>query len=91
MDSTTSALTDCGSTEESAADRDVSSVERPLAAGEILGWVELGCWTMVGLAPFLYWVNGPAVSTDQFVVPMGLVTVALVCGSAIRASKWCRR
>ena len=58
---------------------DASALE-PLSPGEILGWVELGCWTMVALAPFLYWVNGPAVSTDQFVVRTGLVTLALVGG-----------
>jgi hypothetical protein len=29
---------------------------------------EFFCWTMVVLAPILSWVNGPSVSTDQFVV-----------------------
>jgi hypothetical protein len=50
--------------------------------------VELGCWTMVALAPFLYWVNGPAVSTDQFVVRTAVVTLALVGGVAIRVYRW---
>jgi hypothetical protein len=63
----------------------------PLTTQEILGWVELGCWTMVALAPFLYWVNGPAVSTDQFVVRTALVTIALVGGVVIRVSKWRRK
>jgi hypothetical protein len=84
MDSTASALTDGGSTDGSAVDRDVWSVERPVAAREVLGWVELGCWTMVGLAPLLYWVNGPAVSTDQLVVRSGLVGFALGGGLALR-------
>lgn len=84
MDSTVSAPTDGGSTQRSAADRDVSDIERPLAAREVLGWVELGCWTMVGLAPLLYWVNGPAVSTDQLVVRSGLVGFALGGGLTLR-------
>ncbi|MBN1853551.1 MAG: hypothetical protein JW829_12540 [Pirellulales bacterium] len=50
--------------------------------------VELGCWTMVALAPFLYWVNGPAVSTDQFVVRTTVVVLALVGGVAIRVFRW---
>ena len=47
--------------------------------------VELGCWTMVGLAPILTWVNGPAVSTDQFVVRCLVFTLALTGGITIRA------
>jgi hypothetical protein len=50
----------------------------------VLGWLELGCWTMVGLAPFLYWVNGPAVSSDQLAVRSGLVGFALGGGLALR-------
>ncbi len=46
--------------------------------------VELGCWTMLALAPFLYWVNGPAVSPDQFVVRTALVVLALVGAVTIR-------
>ncbi len=46
--------------------------------------VELGCWTMVALAPFLYWVNGPAVSPDQFVVRTAVVVLALVGAITIR-------
>ena len=63
--------------------------ESPTPA-EIVGWLEFGCWTMVALAPFLYWVNGPAVSTDQFVVRTALVTLALTGGIAIRLVKWIR-
>ncbi len=46
--------------------------------------VELGCWAMLALAPFLYWVNGPAVSPDQFVVRTAVVVLALVGAVAIR-------
>ena len=60
--------------------RDVVTLSREA----VLGWLELGCWTMVVLAPFLYWVNGPAVSTDQLVVRSGLVGFALGGGLALR-------
>ncbi len=62
-----------------------------LSPAEIMGWIELACWTMVALAPFLYWVNGPAVSTDQLVVRTSLVTLALIGGLAIRVTKCIRR
>ncbi len=65
------------------SDDDASNVG-PLSERAILGWLELGCWTMVALAPFLYWVNGPAVSTDQLVVRSGLVGFALGGGLALR-------
>jgi len=52
--------------------------------------VELGCWTMVALAPFLTWVNGPAVSTDQAVVRGIVFGMALTGGIAIRAVRFFR-
>lgn len=54
--------------------------------------VEVGCWTTVLLAPFLYWVNGPAVSTDQLVMRIVVLGLALLGGIAIRSVRWqCRR
>jgi hypothetical protein len=70
---------------------DTRDKDESLSPAEIVGWLEFGCWTMVALAPFLYWVNGPAVSTDQFVVRTGLVTVSLIGGIGIRFTKWVRR
>jgi len=52
---------------------------------------ELACWTMVVLAPFLTWVNGPAVSTDQFVVRAIVFGAALTGGIALRGVKLVRR
>ena len=31
---------------------------------ECLHWFEFACWTAIALFPFLYWVNGAAVSTE---------------------------
>ena len=69
------------------SDEHTTNEEEPLSTREILGWVELSGWTMVALAPFLYWVNGPAVSTDQFVVRTILVTVAVVGGIGIHVAR----
>ncbi|MGO8752624.1 MAG: hypothetical protein ACLQNE_42330 [Thermoguttaceae bacterium] len=54
-------------------------------------WAEFCCWTMVVLAPILTWVNGPAVSTDQFVVRVAVFVAALAGGSGIRVGKIVRR
>jgi hypothetical protein len=52
---------------------------------------EFCCWTMVVLAPILTWVNGPAVSTDQFVVRTAVLALALIGGVGIRVGKIVRR
>jgi hypothetical protein len=46
----------------------IEEAEDDLQLYEVLAWIEFGCWTAIALFPFLYWVNGPAVSTDQYVV-----------------------
>ncbi len=74
--------------EECSDEQHTTNGEEPLSTREILGWMELSCWTTVALAPFLYWVNGPAVSTDQFVVRTILVTVAVVGGIVLRGVRW---
>jgi len=67
--------------------------DHELTTAEILGWLEFACWTALMLAPVLYYVNGPSVSTDQFVVRT-VSTVLSACGAAIfRFLNWrrCRR
>lgn len=51
---------------------------------ELLPWIEFGCWTAIVLFPFLYWVNGPAVSTDQYVMRNILICVAVVGAFGLR-------
>lgn len=45
---------------------------------EVLSHLEFGLWTAVVLIPMLYWVNGPSVSGDQFVIRSILAIVAYV-------------
>jgi hypothetical protein len=68
------------------------SADDELSPSEVRGWAEFACWTTLALAPFLYWVNGPAVSTDQFVVRTGLVVLAACGAVGLRGYAWlCRR
>jgi hypothetical protein len=55
---------------------------------ELRDWLEIGSWTTLALAPFLYWINGPAVSSDQFVVRTTLMVVAAVAAIALRLAAW---
>lgn len=55
-----------------------------LGGAQILGWLELGCWLALVMMPVIYWLQGPSVSHDQFVVRTGLVIVAAVAASGLR-------
>ncbi|HID77897.1 MAG TPA: hypothetical protein EYP56_18110 [Planctomycetaceae bacterium] len=63
-------------------------VEKPV---DPLWLAEFSCWTMVALAPLLYWVNGPAVSVDQLVVRCVVFGSALAGGIGLRVYKTLRR
>ena len=63
----------------------------PLTPEEVACWAEWGCWIALSLTPFLYWVNGPAVSADQFVVRTILVVLALGMGIVLRLTKLMRK
>jgi hypothetical protein len=53
--------------------------------------LEFMCWTMVVLAPILSWINGPSVSTDQYVVRTAVFALALTGGIVLRLAKMLRR
>lgn len=57
---------------------------------ELSYWLEFGCWTSLVLFPFLRWINGPSVSTDQLVVRTGLVIVAALGAIGLRTYKLLR-
>lgn len=46
--------------------------------------LEFICWVIVALAPFLRLINGPAVTTDQFVVQITLFSLALLGAVGLR-------
>ena len=68
-------------------------LEHELTTAEILGWAEFACWTALLLAPVLYYVNGPSVSTDQLVVRTVFVVLAACGAIVLRYLNWrrCRR
>ena len=61
-----------------------------ISLDEVLPWAEFGCWTALVLAPILYYVNGPSVSSDQAVVRSGLVILAALGAVALRFLNWRR-
>jgi len=46
--------------------------------------IEFMCWVVVCLAPFLRWVNGAAVTTDQFYIQVTLFSTALTGAIVLR-------
>lgn len=46
--------------------------------------IEFMCWVVVVLAPLLRWVNGAAVTDDQFVIQVTLFSIALLGATALR-------
>lgn len=65
-----------------------SDVSDDIELDELLPWIEFGCWTAIALFPFLYWVNGPAVSTDQYVMRNILISVAVIGAFGLRYWNW---
>ena len=63
---------------------------------EAVGWretlpaAEFCCWVVVLLAPLLRWVNGAAVTDDQFYIQVGLTTLAILGAVALRFVNWRR-
>jgi hypothetical protein len=65
--------------------------EEELTRAELAYRLEFACWTTLTLAPFLYWVNGSAVSTDQFAVRIGLLIVAACGAIGLRLHAWIQK
>ncbi len=74
-----------------AEDAGRSPADDDVSTAELRHWLEFSCWTTLTLAPFLYWVNGPAVSEDQFVVRTALVVLASCGAVGLRTYAWLRR
>lgn len=55
-----------------------------IAAREFLGWAECIAWAALVVAPIIYWLQGPSVSIDQFVVRTAVVVVAALGGLGLR-------
>lgn len=62
--------------------------ERPIHFYEIAPAIEFCCWVVLALAPFLRWVNGVAVTDDQFVIQCTLVALAASGAIGLRVYNW---
>jgi len=62
--------------------------ESPIRFRDLAPAIEFCCWVVVALAPFLRWVNGAAVTDDQFVIQVALVTLAFSGGVGLRFYQW---
>ena len=59
--------------------------------GPPLGWAEFVCWTALILSPLIWWLQGPSVSNDQFVVRTALVSIAGAGAGVLRVRALVRR
>lgn len=55
-----------------------------LSVDEAAGWAEFCAWSALVMTPILWWLQGPSVSTDQFVVRTSLVVISAVAAIALR-------
>lgn len=77
-------------TTDCVADKAIDHACQTIEGEQVAGWIEMGCWTALVLTPFLYWVNGPAVSQDQLVVRWIVVIVAMGGAIGLRIRCWSR-
>jgi hypothetical protein len=62
--------------------------DQTLEAVALTPCIEFAFWTMIVLFALLYWMNDPAVSTDQLVVRTTLVVLATGGGFLLRITTW---
>ena len=65
-----------------------TDAEEPICFRDLAPAIEFCCWVVVALAPFLRWVNGAAVTDDQFVIQVVLVSLAFLGGVGLRLYQW---
>ena len=61
--------------------------EEEIDTAEMLYWIEFGAWSSLVMAPIIWWLQGPSVSTDQFVMRTGLVVLSSVTAVGLRIWK----
>ena len=72
-------------------------VEKTASEGEGISFddsapaLEFVCWVVVALCPFLRWVNGAAVTVDQWWIQTFLFSLALLGGILLRLRVWVTR
>jgi hypothetical protein len=67
------------------------SPEAPVHFRDVAPALEFMCWVAVLLVPFLRWVNGPAVTNDQFFIQCAAAVMALAGAITLRIYNWKNR
>jgi pimeloyl-ACP methyl ester carboxylesterase len=57
----------------------------------VLGRIEFCAWAALLMTPIIWWLQGPSVSTDQFVVRTALVAIPAAVGVGLRIRAWSPR
>jgi hypothetical protein len=55
---------------------------------ELLYWVERASWMALVMCPIIWWLQGPSVSTDQFVVRTSLIVISAAVAAGFRIRAW---
>lgn len=64
-------------------------IEAPaIQIADIAPALEFCCWVVIALVPLLRWVNGAAVTNDQFVIQATLVAAAASGAIGLRIYNW---
>jgi len=66
------------------SDSHVEQDAEEITFSDISPAIEFMCWVVVFLSPFLRWVNGAAVTADQFHIQVALFSAALTGAVALR-------
>jgi hypothetical protein len=53
--------------------------------------IEFVCWVVVVLSPLLRLINGPAVTSDQFIIQVTLFSLALIGAIGLRLYQLLKR
>jgi len=71
-------------TSMSKTDHEIDQNTEEITFSDISPALEFMCWVVVLLAPFLRWINGAAVTTDQFYIQVALFSAALTGAIVLR-------
>ena len=66
----------------------ITMSEEHISFGAVAPALEFMCWIIVLLVPFLRWVNGAAVTDDQFYFQCALAMSALIGAVSLRLYSW---
>jgi hypothetical protein len=65
-------------------ERQGTAAEPSVCFHDVAPALEFICWVIAALAPVLRYVNGPPVTDDQFVIQIGLGSLAATSAVALR-------